>query len=134
MLGLLHRVGKYDIRIGRLGPLGRPFTAERIFPFAYPPADASSAFILFYRDPIQRHFLICFFVAPPPVSLSRDLPTFQRCGSRVDCCQMFRLSDLSPAHFLSLLPNKAKVRFDTLLFDAIFVDDVLSIQYSLLLL
>jgi len=47
---------------------------------------------------------------------------------------MFRLSDLSPAHFLSLSPNKAKVRFDTLLFDAILVDDVLPIEYSLLLL
>lgn len=42
------------------------------------------------------------------------------------------LPDVSPfgpfSRTLSLSPNKAKVRFDTLLFDARFIDDVLSIE------
>lgn len=84
-----------DVRIG----IQTVITRLDLSPFGrIPPFRASFAFVLFYRDPIQRHFLICFFVALPPIPLflSRaNLPTFQRRGSRVDYCQMFRLSDLS---------------------------------------
>ena len=52
---------------GDLSPLDMAF-----LPFAHPPADVS--FVLFYRDPIQQHFLICFFLSrPSSLSLSLSL-------------------------------------------------------------
>lgn len=135
MLGLLRviaRVDKCDARIGiETRIIRRTFhrwmhsSLSRILRQTHRP---------FLPRSNSTALLNLFFVASPPIFLFRDLPTFQRCGSRVDCCQMLPLSDLSPAHSPSLSPNKAKVRFDTLLFDdARFVADALSIEWVFLI-
>lgn len=91
------RIDKCDVRIGTIrrtfhrwthSSLSRILQAHHLFL----PRSNSTALLnlFFYRVPFGL-----------PLFLSRDLPTFQRCGSCVDCCQMFRLSDLSSAHSLA---------------------------------